>query len=136
LKRFLFSALLILFSNAFLIAQEQPKEKKKVELIHALSLRYDADIADVKRLIGDVIFRHNTTYMFCDSAYFYEGENYIEAFGNIHINQNDTVHIWGKKLIYNGDDRYAELHDTVVMEDGKMTLFTNHLNYDMNAKTA
>ncbi|MFH0894142.1 MAG: OstA-like protein [Bacteroidota bacterium] len=136
MKRFLFTAFIIVLSAGFLIAQEQPKEKKKVELISAVSLRYDKDIPGVKRLIGDVAFKHNGTYMFCDSAYFAENENYIEAYGNIQINQNDTVRIWGKKLIYNGEDRIAELHDSVVMEDGKMTLFTNHLNYDMNAKTA
>jgi len=39
-------------------------------------------------------------FMDCDSAYFYEEINKVEAFGNIYIRQKDTVDLWGGYLEY------------------------------------
>jgi lipopolysaccharide export system protein LptA len=69
--------------------------------------------------------------MDCDSARFYENINKIEAFGNIYIRQNDTLDLWGKYLEYDGDTRLAKVSNDVKLTDGKMTLSTDQLNYDM-----
>jgi len=85
-----------------------------------------------KRLIGDVQFKHIDALMYCDSAYFYN-DNSLEAFGNVHINQHDSVHLYGDHLKYTGNDRKAVITGNVVVHKGDMKLYTNEINYDMNS---
>ena len=39
-------------------------------------------------------------YMFCDSALIFEKINYVEAFGNVRMEQGDTLFIYGDYLYY------------------------------------
>ena len=34
--------------------------------------------------------------MFCDKLYNHRDSNYVEAFGNVHVIQNDTLNLWGR----------------------------------------
>jgi lipopolysaccharide export system protein LptA len=70
-------------------------------------------------------------FMDCDSAYFYEEINKVEAFGNIYIRQKDTVDLWGGYLEYDGDIGLAKVTKNVRLTDGTMKLTTEQLNYDM-----
>ncbi|MBA3901138.1 MAG: hypothetical protein H0X62_13185, partial [Bacteroidetes bacterium] len=79
----------------------------KIELLGANSLEFDKNI-EAKRLIGDVRFKHEGALMNCDSAYLYSETNSLDAFGNVYINQGDTVHLYGDKLKYYGNTRRAE----------------------------
>ncbi len=110
---------------------------KRIELIRADYMEFDKDIGDnARRLLGNVVFKHEDTYMHCDSAYLYSDKNVVEAFSNIHIMVSDTVDIFGQRLYYDGNTRMAELHENVIMRDEKMTLTTEHLFYDLNENTA
>lgn len=104
---------------------------KKVEIVHAKSLKFDSQLGNgAKRLIGDVEFKQENTHMYCDSAYFYEN-NSLEAFGHIHVNQNDSVHLYGELLRYDGNTKQAIITKNVVADKGDMHLTTEVLNYDM-----
>ena len=46
---------------------------------------------DYQILRGNVRFRKEGMYMFCDSAYFYETSNSLDAFGNVRMEQGDTL---------------------------------------------
>lgn len=114
--------------------QESPEKKKKekVYLLHADSLTFDADMsADYKVLHGNVKFRKDSMYMFCDSAYFYEQNNSLDAFGNVRMEQGDTLFIYGDLLYYDGAEQLAELRNNVRMINRNVTLYTDSLNYDM-----
>ena len=81
--------------------------QKKLEIIHAGSLKFDESLGNgAKRLIGDVQFKHEDALMFCDSAYFY-ADNSLEAFSKVHIQQNDTINLYGDHLNYTVNDRKA-----------------------------
>ncbi len=109
----------------------------RIELIHANSMQFDRRMGDdVRRLIGEVHFRHEDTDMFCDSAYLYTESNSLRAFSNIFIQASDTVSIYGDKLYYDGNTRTAELTNNVRMLDPQMELTTHILIYDLNASTA
>jgi lipopolysaccharide export system protein LptA len=106
-------------------------QKTKVYLEHANTLSFDKEITpDIKVLIGDVCFRHDSSYMYCDSAYFYEASNSLEAFSNVRMEQGDTLFIYGNTLFYDGNTQLARLRENVRMENNQVTLFTDSLNYD------
>ena len=74
-------------------------------------MEYDENIAGgAYRLINHVIFTHSGAVMFCDSAYLYPN-NSLDAFNNVHINQGDTVNLYGKFLHYDGNTRIAEIRN-------------------------
>ena len=90
----------------------------------------------VRRLIGNVRFRQDSTFMFCDSAYFYPRENQIEAISRVQIvTPNETggrLRIYADNLLYDGRTRIAEFYDNVRLTDGRATLYTERLYYDRN----
>lgn len=106
-------------------------KERYVYLLHADETRYDKLInPDAQILVGDVAFRHDSMYMYCDSALFYETSNSLDAYGNVRMNQGDTLFLYGDRLHYNGDEMLAKVRDNVVMIDKEMTLTTDSLNYD------
>ena len=105
--------------------------ERYVYLLHADETRYNKRInPDAQILVGDVVFRHDSMYMYCDSALFYEVSNSLDAYGNVRMNQGDTLFLYGDRLHYNGDEMLAKVRDNVVMIDKAMTLTTDSLNYD------
>lgn len=130
---FLSSLLLIISFCTYSYAQKI----RKVELLNANTLEYDESRGSgVRRLIGNVAFKHDSVYLYCDSAYLYSEKNSLDAFGNIRIEQGDTLTIYSDFLKYNGNQRFAQLDKNVKMIDDDVTLTTPHLDYDLNTQIA
>ncbi len=91
---------------------------------------------DLRRLIGDVAFEHDGAYLYCDSAYFWEEGNRVDAYGHIRIKVSDTLNIYGDLLQYDGNTRVADLIGKVKMVDRQTTLTTERLIYDRNSGIA
>jgi lipopolysaccharide export system protein LptA len=91
-------------------------------------------IPDAQVLTGNVEFRHDSVYMYCDSANFYDKENRFEAFDNVKMVQGDTLFLYGDYLDYDGNTQMARVRNLgktqVRMENRKTTLLTDSLNYD------
>ena len=114
-----------------LTADTVTTKKTKVFLEHANTLSFDKEVkADAQFLEGDVCFRHDSSYMYCDSAYFFEESNSLEAFSNVRMEQGDTLFVYGNYLFYDGNSQIAYLRENVRMENGQVTLFTDSLNYE------
>jgi len=90
----------------------------------------------IRKLLGNVSFKQQDTFLYCDSAYQFLEKNEIEAFSNVRIVQSDTLVITGDHGYYDGNRRTARLTGGVVMRDPRMTLTTSALDYDLNRKTA
>ncbi|MFA6832402.1 MAG: OstA-like protein, partial [Bacteroidaceae bacterium] len=107
------------------------KRRTRIDLIHA-----DSAIADKVRfpnaqlLLGHVKLKHESMYMYCDSAFIYQDKNSFEAFSNVRCEQGDTLFIYGDYLYYDGEAQLARLRDNVRMINGHTTLTTDSLNYD------
>lgn len=123
-----------------LLAQVQPRRdtnkpqpaKSKVYLLHSDVLkksRKNPD-PDAQILVGNVSFRHDSIYMYCDSACFYENSNSLEAFDNVKMVQGDTLFLYGDYLFYDGNAQIAQVRNNVRMENRTITLTTDSLNYD------
>jgi lipopolysaccharide export system protein LptA len=80
------------------------------------------------------IFRQENAVLTCDSAYFYIEKNSFEAFGNVHINQADTINIYSDLLNYNGNTKMAVLTNNVKLTDNDAVLTTNNLDYNLGTK--
>ena len=82
---------------------------------------------------GNVRFRHDDAYLYCDSAYFFEQRNSFNAYGHVRIVQGDTLFIYGDVLYYDGDTKMARLRNNVRMHNRSIRLTTDSLNYDRGA---
>jgi lipopolysaccharide export system protein LptA len=112
-------------------------EKERVYLERADSLVFHkAQAPDAQVLRGNVAFRQGGAWMYCDSAYFYETGNSLEAFGNVHMEQGDTIHLYGRYLHYDGDSRLARLRQAVKLVHTDVTVNAAGLNYDLTAERA
>ena len=127
----------ILCLSAFcLVAQVNPNRRgpqparSKVFLLHSDVLKKNKKNPDAQILVGDVAFRHDSIYMYCDSACFYEKTNSLEAFDNVKMVQGDTLFLYGDYLFYDGNTQIAQVRNNVRMENRSITLETDSLNYD------
>ena len=93
-----------------------------------------ANGTEVQMLIGNVRLRQGTTLFYCDSCVINNQSKVFEAFGNVHINDNDSAHVYSKYLRYLSDTRKAFLKGAVKLTDGKGILTTNELEYDVASK--
>ena len=111
---------------------EQKPAKSKVYLLHSDVLKKSPlnPYPDAQILIGNVAFRHDSVYMYCDSACFYEKTNSLEAFDNVKMVQGDTLFLYGDYLFYDGNTQIAQVRYNVRMENKNTTLLTDSLNYD------
>ena len=109
-------------------------KKTNVFLENAETFSYDKDLmADGQLLKGNVRFRHDDAYLYCDSAYFFEERNSFNAYGHVRIVQGDTLFIYGDVLYYDGDTKMARLRKNVRMHNRTVRLTTDSLNYDRGA---
>ena len=108
---------------------------RRLEIIKAQRYNFEKvdSLTRLLSLAGNVQLRQEGTLFYADSAVLNEVTNVIEAFGNIHINDGDSLHTYSKYLRYKGNEKHAYLKTNVRLVDNKgSVLTTNELNYDMN----
>ena len=115
--------------------ENQDIDTSKVEILYAENLvgRLEGDLR-VKTLIGNVQLRQDDVEMRCDSAVIVGND--VSAYGDVIIQQGDSVQIFADSAYYFGDERKSILIGETVLTDGKATLYTERLDYDMNTKIA
>jgi lipopolysaccharide export system protein LptA len=132
LKRYLFIVFMFCLANL-----SQAQKLTRVEILGARVLEYDQrGSGKVKKLIGDVKFKQGNTLLYCDSAFLFEDSNFVIAYNNVRINDNDSVFLYADYLEYSGDKKIARLEKNVRMNDNSMNLTCSELNFDMNNNIA
>ncbi len=113
-----------------------PDTTKKVEILAARKLEFlkTNDTTELQILAGNVKLRQGSTLFYCDSCVINNRIHLLEAFGNVHINDADTANAYSDYLRYHTDKRVAYLEKNVRLTDGKATLTTNNLEYDVETK--
>ncbi|GHT64896.1 hypothetical protein AGMMS50239_23490 [Bacteroidia bacterium] len=91
---------------------------------------------NIQILRGNVVMRHDSSYMYCDSAYFNDATQTMEAFSNVRFEQGDTLFIYGDYLHYDANIQLAKLRNHVRMINRDVTLFTDSFNYDRGINIA
>ncbi len=120
------------------IPQEDRNQGDRVFLERAQKLYMDERIsAEFQVVVGDVLFRKGGMYMYCDSALFFEDAGSLLAYGNIRMEQGDTLFVYADQLDYNGETElaifYGSSPDPVRLINRDVELTTYIFNYDMAA---
>ena len=135
LRRTKLLLLLILLIPVANIAFGQKKGNKKirVQIVNSNTFEFDKSRGEkVKRLIGDVQFKQDDILLFCDSAYFYDEENLVEAYSRVRITRSDGFVLSGDFLRYEGDIKRARMIGNVHMTDPSMELTTTEMDFDLD----
>jgi len=131
LKRYFTLGLLL--SSLHLFSQSPTK----IQLVNADVLEYDEQRGEkVKRLIGNVVFKHDKVLMYCDSAYLYSETNLLEAFSNVRLKEGDSLNVYGDFLVYQGNNKIAEINENVRLLHKNLTLTTNKLTQNTETNVA
>jgi lipopolysaccharide export system protein LptA len=104
-----------------------------IQIVQGNSLRSKTidSATTIETIAGNVILKEGLTTFMCDSAIINRRTNSMEAFGNVHINQNDSINTYSQHLLYTANDRIAHLDKEVRITNKKGTLFTQNLDYDL-----
>ncbi|HRG25395.1 MAG TPA: OstA-like protein [Chitinophagaceae bacterium] len=92
------------------------------------------DSTTLQILAGNVRLKQGKSLFNCDSCVLNNGIKIFEAWGNVHIKDVDTVNITSRHLRYLIDKKLAYLDGGVKLTDGKGSLTTPDLEYDMNTE--
>ena len=141
LKRYILSILgLLALGNGLCCISIVAQDTTKVSLVyleHSQTLSFDeVRLPDAQILRGDVCFRHDSVLMYCDSAYFFEKENSLHAFGHVHMIQGDTLEGFSDVLYYNGNTKLARMRRNVRLIHQETVLTTDSLNYNRKKNIA
>ena len=90
--------------------------------VRKLEFRKVDDSTQLTILAGTVKLKQGTALFFCDSCVINNRTQTFEAWGNVHINDADTVHVYSSHLRYLIQKRIAFLDGGVRLTDGKGTL--------------
>ena len=119
-------------------SQDTTANQTKGKLIEFLSAEsYNIkkqDSQDFLILVGHVKVRQGNTILFGDSIILNATKNSLEGFGKVHINDADSVHTYADYLKYDGNTKKAKLRKHVKLTDGRGTLTTDSLDYDVSIK--
>ena len=140
LQLFLLSVLITKADISFaqITAAPQPDTLRTIEIIKAKSWTESTvdSVTKIETLAGNVIVREGTTKFSCDSAIINRRLNTLEAFGNVHINQGDSLFTSSQYIKYLGNERVAYLKRNVKLTDKRSTLTTQDLEYNLTTGIA
>lgn len=114
------------------VAQSQ---EELVQLIFAETVKDAEGETSTTTAVGSVHFKHRETHLYCDSAVFFRAANRVYAYGNVHVNQGDTINLFGDSLQYDGNTALFKLQGNVRMRDNEYKLVTSSLRYSAKAAT-
>lgn len=113
-------------------ANRYQRDKVFLERADELTMR---EGTDYQLVVGNVEFRKGDMFMYCDSAHFYDSDNSLDAYGNVRMEQGDTLFVYADELSYNGEKELAELFASpgkkVRLINRDVMLETDVFNYDM-----
>lgn len=80
-------------------------------------------------IVGNVRFVKDDTKMFCDSAVYSTKERMVWAYGNVHINKEDTLNLFCDSLYFEIETEFAKLWGNVRVRDNEYKLVTDSLDF-------
>lgn len=124
--------LTLFFWTSFLsFAQNNQAPASSIEIIRAdFTDRDEENMPGALVLTGNVQALHDSVYIYCNKAYFFQADNYIKLFGQVKMIQNDTLQMNSKYAEYNGKDKLAYVSGNVVMRSPNSSLTSEKVFYD------
>ena len=85
---------------------------------------------------GNVQVEHNGVRINCNKAYHYTDEDYVKAFGNVSLNQGDTIVMNSRYAEYNGKTQFAFATGNVNLRSPDSNLTTDTIYFDRSIQQA
>ncbi|MGS2763747.1 OstA-like protein [Sinomicrobium sp. M5D2P9] len=125
---------------AFLSLSVHAQEKKKINIIYSGEYNQNEQkypgASIFSRDDRQVQFEHEGIDLWCDLAVFYQKENLLKAFGNVFLQQGDTVQLNSGYIEYDGNTKLALAKEDVLLQNTDMTLTTDTLYFNRNSQEA
>ncbi|MEE2931616.1 MAG: OstA-like protein [Bacteroidota bacterium] len=113
------------------------QEVKKIQILNSDQIiSNNIKHPDYWRMIGNVVFSHDKSTMYCDSAYHYKNEDKIQAFSNVKIIKQDSLNMFGEQLTYFGEKSIAKMNGKVKLIDKHSKLETEEITFHLNKNMA
>lgn len=121
-----FLILLCTLITSYTFAQES-----RINIVHSdNSSINEVELPGATILLGNIHITHEGFSLKCTKAVHYKSDNYIKAYGNVILNQGDTIIQTSRYTEYNGNTKKALSWGNVKIRDPKMTLTTDTLYFD------
>ena len=131
-KTFFYTTILFLF-----VTLGFAQENKEVILENSdFTEENDFEVPGAVVFTGNVRVLHNGIKIRCNKAYYFREEKYLKAFGNVQINQGDTIFMNSKYAEYDAKIEYAFATGDVSMRSPESTLVTDTIYFDKKNQQA
>ena len=118
-------------SAIFLLGTKALGQRDFKQLVEHANVFLLDDAGETIFLKGNVVFNHDNTKMFCDSARYIIKEDNFKAYSRVNINKKDTLNLFCDSLHYSLKKEIALLYGNVRVRDREYKLTTDSLEYDV-----
>lgn len=105
-------------------------QSRRIKILQADNTYTDPKYPNATISLGNVFVEHKGATLRCDKAHIYQEKQFIEAMGNVVVNQGDTIFQYSKYTNYDGLNNIAKSWGNVLLKDELMTLETDTLKFD------
>ncbi len=128
MKKIIFFLFIIVSVNAF-------SQEKKIVLKHFDFIETDEENFPGATIgLGNVLIEVDGATLRCKKAILYQENNYLQALGNVILNQADTIIQTSDYIEYDGQTKQSLSWGNVVLKNKTMTLKTDTLHFDRAAQ--
>lgn len=115
---------------------DKPRTSDKEVVLEKADRLFKNDVDPYMVVVGKVHFSKGPMQMYCDSAHYYPENSSFDAFGNVRMEQGDTLFIYADELNFDGTTEIATLYGLeadrpVCMINRDVTLVTETFTYDL-----
>ncbi len=124
------------FNMLFFIIVSNAVHAQEGKVIDVISDRLEIDEENfpgatlLSKVDKQVYLKHQGIEIWCDQAVHYGNERFVKAFGNVKMNQGDSIIMKSNYAEYNGNTEFAFASTNVFLETPENTLTTDTLFYD------
>lgn len=126
--------IIFLFSSFQLVTAQKDNT---IKIINSdFTDRNEIEIPGALIMTGNIEAVQNGVTIKCNKAYLFDKENYLKAFGNVRINQGDSVQMNSRYAEYDGNKELAFATGDVYLRSPESTLSTDTIYYDKKKQMA
>ncbi|MDX5583669.1 MAG: OstA-like protein [Aureibaculum sp.] len=121
----------LLFIAFLIIALSVNAQQKRIKIVHADNSTIDEEnYPGATVLLGNVYMEHDGISLRSKKAIHYKNDNFLKAFGDVVLNQGDSISQTSTYVEYNGNNKLARSWGNVILKDALMTLTTDTLDFN------
>ena len=115
----------------FLLISISITAQTRIKIVHADNSTIDEEkYPGATILLGNVYVEHDGISLRSKKAIHYKNDNFLKAFGDVILNQGDSISQTSTYVEYNGNTKLARSWGNVVLKDPLMTLATDTLDFN------